>query len=425
MVKVPLFSKSLMRARALFFLLLILGLFFLLDWSVVQNLLPLFHFSENNLAAKLIQSVYWSINIGLPIFMILSFLFVGRSKQLTARLGSIFITLFFTKIIFLIGLLFGETINLLDAGISNIIYPENNIGIIINHELFKSQLALGFAVIPFFLFIYGITKGKYRYTVHRHTLYFKDLPPAFDGFTITQISDVHSGSFHNKKAVEKGIDLINKQASDLFIFTGDLVNNSATEIEPWIDSFKTIKAPYGQYSILGNHDYGDYVTWPTPEAKSANMQRLKQHHAAIGFRLLLDEHIILEKEGQKIALLGVENWGIGFGKRGNLGKALHNIPPGIFKILLSHDPSHWDHEVRNHYQNINLTFSGHTHGMQLGIEIFGWKWSPVKFRYPKWAGLYEENSRYLYVNRGFGFLGFAGRVGIWPEVTVVTLKREI
>ncbi len=413
-----------MRARAVFFLLIILALFFLMDWSVIQNLLPLFHFPENNLASKSIQPVYWSINIGLPILLVLGFVFIGRNNRITARLGSVFITLFFTKIIFLIGLFFGEMINLLDVGISSFIHSENNAGIINDQELFKSQLAISFATVPFFAFIYGITKGKYRYTVHRHTLYFKDLPPAFEGFTITQISDVHSGSFHNKKEVEKGIGLINGQGSDLFVFTGDLVNNSATEIEPWINSFKTIKAPFGQYSILGNHDYGDYSAWPSPEAKSANLRKLKQHHAAIGFRLLLDEHVLVEKDGEKIALLGVENWGIGFGQRGDLGKALNGVPPGTFKILLSHDPSHWEHEVKNHVQNISLTFSGHTHGMQMGIEIFGWKWSPVKFRYPKWAGHYEENGRHLYVNRGFGFLGFAGRVGIWPEVTVVTLRRK-
>ena len=271
-----------------------------------------------------------------------------------------------------------------------------------NPSLFKSTFAVSVAVIPFAAFLYGIINGKYRYTVHRHELFFKDLPNAFNGFTITQISDVHSGGFHNKKKVAKGIQLINEQQSDLFVFTGDLVNNTAAEIEPFIDLFKKIKSPFGQFS---------------------NMQRLFENHKKIGFKLLLDEHVILEKDGEKIALLGVENWGVGFGKRGDLNKALSGVDENMFKILLSHDPSHWEHEIKNNPNKIHLTFSGHTHGMQMGIEMFGWKWSPSKFRYPRWAGLYEENNRYLYVNRGFGFLGFAGRVGIWPEVTVVTLRK--
>ncbi len=370
------------------------------------------------------QKIYWSVNVGLPLLLFSSLYFIGRSSFATATLGSIFISLFITKLIFLIGLLFGEITELLINGFQYVFLENKNTGIIENSGIFKSTLAASIAVIPFFAFLYGITKGKYKYTLHRHELFFKDLPAAFDGFTITQISDVHSGGFHNKKEVAKGIDLINAQQSDLFVFTGDLVNNAATEIEPWIDLFKKIKAPYGQYSILGNHDYGDYVAWPSPDAKRANMQRLFDNHQKIGFRLLLDEHIILEKDGEKIALLGIENWGIGFGKRGNLNKALNGVPENMFKMLLSHDPSHWEHEVKNNSNKINLTFSGHTHGMQMGWELFGWKWSPIKLRYPKWAGLYEENDRYLYVNRGFGFLGFAGRVGIWPEVTVVTLRKR-
>lgn len=410
-----------MRIGALFSLAILVSLFFLLDWSVLQNMLPLL---ELNDLGKIGQQFYWSVNIGLPVLLFASIFFIGRYSFTTATLGSLFISLFITKLFFLIGLLFGEISELLFKGIQFLFLENKNDEIISNPELFKSALATSLAAIPFFAFIYGITKGKYRYTVHRHEIFFEDLPPAFDGFTITQISDVHSGGFHNKKEVAKGIDLINAQQSDLFVFTGDLVNNAATEIEPWIDLFKKIKAPYGQYSILGNHDYGDYISWPSKEAKLANMQRLLNNHQKIGFRLLLDEHIILEKDGEKIALVGIENWGIGFGKRGDLNKALTGLPANMFKILLSHDPSHWEHEVKNNSNKINLTFSGHTHGMQMGVELFGWKWSPVKLRYPRWAGLYNENDRYLYVNRGFGFLGFAGRVGIWPEVTVVTLKRK-
>lgn len=410
-----------MRIGALFSLAIVIGIFFFLDWSVVQSLIPLlkaFNVSEIG------QQLYWVTNIGLPVLFFGSMLFIGRSSFTTATLGSIFISLFITKIIFLFGLLIGEFVELISHGFQYLSFSENTQSILKNPELFKTQIAASIAAVPFFAFLYGITKGKYNYTLHEHEILFPDLPDAFDGFTITQISDVHSGGFHNQEEVAKGIKMINDQQSDLFVFTGDLVNNQATEIEPWINLFKTIEAPFGKYSILGNHDYGDYVAWPSKDAKMHNMQRLFDNHKKIGFNLLLDEHVIIEKDGDKIALIGVENWGIGFGKRGNLNKALNGLPKNMFKILMSHDPSHWDHEVKNNSNKIHLTFSGHTHGMQMGIELFGWKWSPVKLRYKKWAGLYDENNRYLYINRGFGFLGFAGRVGIWPEVTKITLRKK-
>lgn len=274
-----------------------------------------------------------------------------------------------------------------------------------------------------FLFIYGIVRGKYAYRTIKHTLYFKDLPSAFDGFTITQISDVHAGSFTNPTAVQKGIDLIKAQNSDLFVFTGDLVNNKAEEIKPWINHFSQIKARFGQFSVLGNHDYGDYVKWSNDITKRENLQQLKRYHQELGFRLLLDEHLVLEKNGSQIILVGVENWGIGFGERGDLERALQGTKINDFKILLSHDPSHWEAQVKNHPSKINLTLAGHTHGMQFGIEAFGIKWSPVKYRYTHWAGLKEENNRFLNINRGFGFIGFSGRIGIWPEITVIELKK--
>ena len=287
-----------------------------------------------------------------------------------------------------------------------------------------SFVALALTLLLFLFFIHGMIWGKYAYRVIKQILYFDDLPEAFDGFTLTQISDVHSGSFTNAKAVQKGIDLINAQNSDLFVFTGDLVNNKAYEIVPWMAHFSQIKANYGQFSILGNHDYGDYVSWNSDLEKRVNLQNLKSHHQQMGFRLLLDEHITLEKNGEKIVLAGVENWGKGFGERGDLQKALTKTDIHDFKILLSHDPSHWDEQVKNHPSKIHLTLSGHTHGMQFGIEAFGIKWSPVKYRYPHWAGLKEEFNRFLYVNRGFGFLGFSGRVGIWPEITVIELRKK-
>jgi predicted MPP superfamily phosphohydrolase len=275
------------------------------------------------------------------------------------------------------------------------------------------------------MFIDGIIRGKYAYRVIEQTLYFNDLPQNFDGFKIVQISDIHAGSFNNVKAVQKGINLVLAQSADLFVFTGDLVNNKAEEIKPWIPLFNQIKAPFGQFSILGNHDYGDYIAWKSPLEKQQNLENLKKYHQEIGFKLLLDEHVYLEKGQDKIVLAGVENWGIGFGERGDLNAALNGTNLQDFKVLLSHDPSHFDAQVKKHLSKINLTLSGHTHGMQFGIELFGIKWSPVKLRYKHWAGLKEENNRYLYINRGFGFIGFSGRVGIWPEVTLITLRKSI
>jgi predicted MPP superfamily phosphohydrolase len=285
-------------------------------------------------------------------------------------------------------------------------------------------ISIGLFITVLLLFIYGIIRGKYAYRVVKHIIYFKDLPDAFEGFTITQISDVHAGSFTKIAEVQKGIDLINQQQSDLFVFTGDLVNNIATEIEPYIDIFSKIKAPFGQFSILGNHDYGDYVKWNSELEKRENLNRLKENHKKLGFKLLLDEHIELSINDSKIILVGIENWGLGFGERGDLEKALANTKINNFKILLSHDPSHWEAQVKNNPSEIQLTLAGHTHGMQFGIEAFGIKWSPVKYRYKHWAGIKRENNRVLNINRGFGFIGFSGRIGIWPEITVIELRKE-
>jgi predicted MPP superfamily phosphohydrolase len=291
-------------------------------------------------------------------------------------------------------------------------------------SVWVSEGVVGIAAILFFIVLFGITRGRHFYRVRQETIAFPDLPEAFDGFTITQITDVHSGSFTNAAGVQKGLDLVNAQQSDVILFTGDLVNNRASEMDRWIPAFSGLKAPMGKFSVLGNHDYGDYIQWETPEAKRANLMRLQQVHADIGFRLLLDEAVTLRKDGQSIVLLGVENWGKGgFHKHGDLKKATATVSNEAFKILLSHDPSHWEGVTLGHHQHIHLTLSGHTHGMQFGFELFGFKWSPIKYVYKQWAGLYEQEGRFLYVNRGFGFLGLKGRIGMWPEIAVITLKR--
>ena len=288
-----------------------------------------------------------------------------------------------------------------------------------------SQIALGLASIPFASLLYGMYRGKYNYKVLSYNLEFEDLPDAFDGFKITQISDIHSGSFDNQTKVQYGVDLVNQQKSDLVLFTGDLVNNRADEIKPWIKIFNKIKAEFGVFSILGNHDYGDYMRWESPAAKRKNMEDLYDAHNEMGWDLLLNESRYIEKDGERLAIIGVENWGSGFKKAGDLNKALNKVSEKDFKILLTHDPSHWEAQVIPHPFKIHLTLSGHTHGMQFGIEIPGIiKWSPAKWRYKQWAGLYGENKQYLNVNRGFGYLAYPGRVGMWPEVSVITLSKS-
>lgn len=271
--------------------------------------------------------------------------------------------------------------------------------------------------------LYGMT-NKYNYKLRHVRLKLNNLPEEFKGLKIVQISDIHSGSFDNKEAVSQGVDEIMDENPDLILFTGDLVNDQATEIKQYIEVFNKLKAPLGVYSVLGNHDYGDYYSWPSEEAKKENLDQLKQHQADMGWQLLTNEHVLLERGGKQIALIGVENWGArGFTKYGDMKKAVAglenlNIP---VKILMSHDPSHWDAQILKDYKDIDLTLSGHTHGMQFGIEIPGFKWSPIQYIYEEWAGLYQKEKQYLYVNRGYGFLAYQGRFGILPEITSIEL----
>ena len=332
-----------------------------------------------------------------------------------------FLIVLTSEIVFAIFLLIGDIVRLVLSISSNF---QSEGYQVLGRNIYWVDFAFVMFCLTVVLFVFGITRGKYAYRVIKHTLYFDDLPASFDGFTITQISDVHAGSFTRPNQVQKGIDMINAQKSDLFVFTGDLVNNAASEIEPYIGHFSQIKASFGQFSVLGNHDYGDYIKWPSEADKAKNLQQLKNYHAELGFRLLLDEHVELNKNGEKIILVGIENWGLGFGERGDLEKALTGTSLNDFKVLLSHDPSHWDAQVKNNPSKIQLALAGHTHGMQFGLEAFGIKWSPVKYRYKHWAGVKSENGRYLNVNRGFGFIGFSGRIGIWPEITVIELKRK-
>lgn len=281
------------------------------------------------------------------------------------------------------------------------------------------------AGLPFLSLIQGITFGKYNYQIRKVPLVFSDLPKSFHGFKIVQISDIHSGSFDDKDAVARGVQMVLDEEPDLITFTGDLVNARTEEIYPFIDVFKKLAAPYGVLSTKGNHDYGLYFRWNNQQEHIDDQLAMEQSHKKLGFDLLNNEHRILEKNGESISLVGVENWGKSpFPQIGDLDKALKGTETTPFTILLSHDPSHWEEIVLNHPRHVHLTLAGHTHGMQFGVEIPGFKWSPVKYRYPRWAGLYQEKNQFLYVNRGFGFIGLPGRVGIKPEITVFELKNS-
>jgi uncharacterized protein len=414
-------------------ILLFFGFLFLVDLYVFSGVKAMTSGLEPR-TRKIINWTYWIISVGLMVaiasFSIFATFNKGFPRSFMTLLG-IFVLFFLPKLIFSVFLI-GEDAyrifrGIFAAGHNLVMRDADKMALFESRRRFISTIAAGAAAIPFLGILHGMTSGKFRFRVHRETLYFPDLPEAFDGFTITQLSDIHVGSFDpegDREDIRRGIAIANNEKSDLFVFTGDLVNNIADEMDPWVEEFGKLRAPMGQFSILGNHDYGDYIPWDSAEAKEANMQKLYGVHGKLGFRLMRNDHTVIEKDGQQLFLVGVENWGTGgFKKNGDLDVALKNVPTDAFKILLSHDPSHFDEIVSQHKTHIHLTLSGHTHGAQFGVEIPGIKFSPVQFRYPHWAGLYEETKRYIYVNRGFGFLAFPGRVGIWPEITVLTLRR--
>ncbi len=378
--------------------------------------------------AKSILVSYQIISALFLVFIVYSFTqfdrSVGQTSQ-TMRTMGLLLLIYIPKIILTL-VLFGEDIFRVGFGSVNHFAKFNDsVDFLASRRKFSSQIGLGIAAVPFLSLIYGVTTGKYNYKVIKQRIFFPDLPDAFDGLTITHISDVHSGSFDNPDKINYAIDLINEQNSDIILFTGDIVNTDAKEMHPWIDTFKRIKEhKYGKFSVLGNHDYGEYVTWPSEAAKEKNFQDIKDLHRQIDFKLMLNEHAFIENGTDKIALVGVENWGLKFKKVGDLQKASNGLSKDDFKILMSHDPSHWDAEINTHEKNFHLTLSGHTHGLQFGIEIPGIiKWSPIQYVYKQWAGLYENLGRYVYVNRGFGFHAYSGRVGIMPEITVIELKK--
>ena len=408
---------------------ILLGVMVLIDIYFFQALKSLSH-SSSGRTRTIIYSGYWVLSVSaILILILLPYLHLEKQlKFIRTTLFALIAGLFFAKLIACLFFLIDDIRRVLQWVAGKLFFAKTEgedlqSGETISRSAFLSWAGMIAGGGLFGSLIYGFG-NKYRYQLKRFNLSYANLPQAFKGMKIVHISDIHSGSFTNKKAVMKGVQKILNEKPDLILFTGDLVNNMAIEMNDYMDVFDKLKAPYGIYSTLGNHDYGDYVHWDSPEEKKDNLEKLKQIHAQLGWRLLMNEHVVLESGTDKIAVLGVENWSskARFTKYGDLQKAYIGSEQYPFKILMSHDPSHWKAEVLKDYPDIDLTLSGHTHGMQFGVEIPGIKWSPVQYVYKEWAGLYNQEEQHLYVNRGYGFIGYPGRVGILPEITVIELS---
>lgn len=377
----------------------------------------------------ILYASYWTVSL-LAIAGLVIFFFTGYevlNKKIRLYLFAVIIGLFFAKLISSVFFLLDDIRRGLQWLTGKLFFSGTEVAELnegkISRSIFLSWLGLATGGFLFGSLIYGF-RNKYNYKLRKVKLHFDNLPEGFKGMKIVQFSDVHSGSFTNKKAVTRGVKMIMDEQADLIFFTGDLVNDIATEMESYMDVFGQVKAPLGVYSILGNHDYGDYIQWPVDGvSKAQNLKNLEQVHADLGWQLLRNQHVVVERNGSKMPIIGVENWSIiaRFPRYGDLPKAYAGAEQFPFKILLSHDPSHWDAQVRPEYPDIDLTVSGHTHGMQFGVELPGFRWSPVQYVYKEWSGLYEQGKQKLYVNPGYGFIGYPGRVGILPEITVFEL----
>jgi uncharacterized protein len=384
----------------------------------MSKIFPWVYFAISALGYYSLLQLMISVNKGL---------FGQRTEVTNLMIGLVF-TLFVTKLVFSVIMVLQDggraLIGLVEYSKTVFGSQEEPDQFIPQRRKFIGTAATIIAAIPFFTMIYGITRGKYKYTVEKITLTFKDLPKSFDGFKLVQISDIHAGSFDNKESVRSGVHMINDLDPDMVCFTGDLVNSEKDEIDPYIDIFGEIKAKYGKYAVLGNHDYYGSYDRNDANSKAAYFSDFKSKFKKMGFDLLNNTNRKINIGESSISLVGVENWGAGrwFPKEGDLNIATQGVGNDDFSILMSHDPTHWDEKVIHHENHMHLTLSGHTHGFQFGFQIPGFKWSPAKYRYPRWMGLYQEQDKYLYVNRGYGFLGFPGRIGMWPEITLIELK---
>ncbi len=399
-----------------------IAIFLLVDFYLFQAVKgSIKGFSEQT--QRTIKIIYWSIPILSVVLTLATFLLYpgylsGKARNLI--IASIFVV-YISKLLAAVFLLIADFFNFIRHTVHRKVSPDTaDPKLTRSAFIAKSALAVGGAHVG--LMAYGIISGAHDYRVRKVQLPIKGLPKSFDGMTLAQISDIHSGSFFNKTAVQGGVEMLMAQKPDMVFFTGDLVNNEAKEFNDYFDIFKKIQAPLGVYSTLGNHDYGDYVPWDTPELKAQNLQTLITAHKMMGWNILMDENRAIKMGGDTLGVLGIQNWGLGgFVKKGDLQKALQNTDQMATKLLLSHDPSHWRAQVLDK-TDIDVSFAGHTHGMQYGVEIGDFKWSPIQYKYKEWAGLYTEGEQKIYVNRGFGYLGFPGRIGILPEISIFTLK---
>jgi predicted MPP superfamily phosphohydrolase len=407
--------------QSLFFFTMVFSIYGVIEfygWQAVKTAI-------NPASVSTAKWIYWTITTVLLVMFVSyrPFLHKFLPKGITTAFGMFFVVLLLAKLIVVLFLLPEDIVRVFRFAIAKLSSaPPTAAGI--TRSQFLSRLAIVVAAVPAGSLVYGVIANAYNYTFRKVVIRFPNLPEAFNGYRIIQLSDIHSGSFNRTEPLIEAVNKINAMNADLILFTGDLVNNTSDEMEPYMHVFDKLRAKHGVISTTGNHDYGDYVEWDSPEAKIANFEKFKGIHKQLGWNLLMNQNVILEQGGEKIAIIGIENWGKGhFAKYGKLDEAYkgtENIP---FKLLMSHDPSHWDAQVRPDYPDIDLTLSGHTHGFQFGIESKWLKWSPSQYVYKQWAGLYKEGRQFVYVNRGFGFLGYPGRVGILPEVTEITLLR--
>jgi uncharacterized protein len=409
--------------RAPFFVFIFI-FYLILDYYVFQAVKVVV---ESSIPAykRFAYIAYWSLTV-FTLIAVVAFFKLDSVKYhyLRTILVSAVVMNFIWKFVAVLFIFMGDIVRIGEWAYNGIVHngvsePSSGKGIPRSEFLSKTALLLG--AVPTAVFSFGIISGAYDYRVRKKTIIMPNLPKAFDGIRLAQLSDIHSGSFYNKTAVKGGIDSLLMEKPDVIFFTGDLVNNQSSEVKNYVDIFSKVQAPLGVYSTLGNHDYGDYASWSTENEKSKNLQDLIQTHRNMGWDILLDENRYLEVEGEKIGIIGVQNWGVKFAKYGNLETAAQNVEAPV-KILLSHDPTHWDAQVRPNHSDIDLTLAGHTHGFQFGLEFGDFRWSPAQYMYKQWADLYQEQNQFLYVNRGFGFLGYPGRVGILPEITIIELK---
>jgi uncharacterized protein len=410
----------LMGRRRPFFLI---GLFLLIDLIVYPALHSLFG-GVSPFIQSTITIAFWSFTAFTFAWFLFTLLSQDEKPHVIRRyVFSSIILIYVSKFLFAIFLLANDIIYVIVWGLGKVFSYS-----VAFHSLpFELLPATGLTLTLFLALslIYGILFNPYNYKFYRTSITLPNLPDEFNGIKIVQLSDIHSGSFTKKDPLVDVVNKINEEKPDIIFFTGDLVNTHAKEFDPYVDIFKNLKAKYGIYSITGNHDYGDYAKWKSDDEKKKNFQHLIEQHSKVGWRLLMDENILIGTK-EKIAIIGIQNWSgrRNFSKYGDLEKAYPGCENAAVKLLLSHDPSHWDTEVIKKYPDIDITFSGHTHGMQFGFEFGRFRFSPVQWVYKQWAGLYKHNNQYLYVNRGFGFIGYPGRVGILPEVTVMTLRKN-